>query len=66
MSIGDIFEEIAVVADDYAGERSVLQQRFEPFNSGEIEMVCGLVQQQNIRLLDQSFGNRQAFFPAAR
>ena len=63
--IGDIFEEVAVVADDYAGEGSVLQQRFEPFDSGEIEMIGGLVQKQNIRLLDESFGNRQAFFPAA-
>ena len=28
-------------------------------------MIGGLVQKQNIRLLDESFGNRQAFFPAA-
>ena len=63
--ISDILEKVAVVADDYAGERSVLQQRLEPFNSGEIEMVGGLVQQQNIRLLDQRFGNCQALFPSA-
>ena len=63
--IGDIFEEVAVVADDYAGERSILQQRFEPFDSGEVEMIGGLVQKKYVRLLDESFSDRQAFFPAA-
>ena len=63
--VGHIFQKITVVADDHAGEGGVLQQRFEPFNSGEIEMVGRLVQQQNIGLLDERFGDRQAFFPAA-
>src|SRR5271168_201689 len=63
--IGDIFQEVAVVTDDHTSEGSVLQQRFKPFNSGEIEMIGRLVQKQNIRLLDKRFGNRQAFLPAA-
>ena len=62
---GDIFEEIAIVADHDAGERRVQKQRFEPLDSGEIEMVGGLVEQQNVRLLNERLGNRETFAPAA-
>ena len=63
--VGDVFQEVAVVADDYTGERSILQERFEPFNSGEVEVVGGLVQEKNVWLLDEGFGDRETFFPAA-
>ncbi len=63
---GDIFEEIAVVADHDAGEGRVLQKSFEPVDPREVQMIGGLVEQQNVRALHQSFGNRQALAPAAR
>ena len=34
--VGDIFEEIAVVADYDAGECCTLQHRFQPLDSGQI------------------------------
>ncbi len=61
-----VFQKIAVVTDDDAGEPGALQQSFEPLDAGQIEMVRRLVQQQNVRLLRQGFGNHEAFAPATR
>src|SRR5208337_223155 len=54
---GDVFEKVAVVADDYAGECRSLQQIFEPGDSGKIEMVGGLVEQENVGMLHQGVDN---------
>ena len=54
------------MADDHARETGVLQNGFQPLDPFEIEMVSGLVEQENIRLLNQSGGDGQAFAPAAR
>ena len=40
-------------------------QFVQPIDTGKVEMVSGLVQQQNRRILDQRLGNRQAFSPSA-
>src|SRR5258708_6871853 len=61
----DVLQEITVVADHHARERRVLQNGFEPLNPREVQMVRGLVQQKNVRRLDQSFGDGKAFSPAA-
>ena len=53
------------MADDDAGERSVLQDGFKPLNSGEIEVVGRLVEQEEIRGLRQRGCDGEAFFPSA-
>ncbi len=63
--IGDVFEEIAVVADDHAGELAIAENSFEPIDACEIEMVGGLIEEKNVGLADQGFGNGQALAPTA-
>jgi hypothetical protein len=41
------------VADHHAGERRVLQKRFQPLNSGKVQVIGGLVEQQNFGRLRQ-------------
>ena len=62
---GDVFEKIAIVADDDARERRVEKKRFEPDDSGEIEVIGGLVEQKNVRGLHERFGDGEPFAPAA-
>ena len=62
----DVLKKVAIMADNDAGERSVLQHGFEPLNSGEIKMVGRLVEQQKIRSLGKRGGDGEAFFPATR
>jgi hypothetical protein len=59
------FEEVAVVTHDYAREFRLSKQFLEPLDASEIEMICGLIQEQNIGRLNQSLGDRQAFLPAS-
>src|SRR5258706_10519945 len=61
----DILQEVAVVAHDDAGKGSLLKQVFEPGDSGKIEMVGGLVEQENVGMLHQSLDNRQTLLPTA-
>src|SRR5271156_5919429 len=60
-----IFKEVAVVADDDAGELRILEQSFEPFDSLEVQVIGGLIQQQDVRSLDQALDNRQTLAPTA-
>ena len=53
------------MADHHARERRVLQNGFEPLNPRKIQVVGGLVQEQNVRRLDQGLGNGKPFAPAA-
>jgi len=62
---GDIFQKVAVVAHDYAGEGRCLEQIFEPGDSQQIEMVGGLVEQEDIGMLHQGFDNGETLLPAA-
>ena len=63
--VGHIFEKIAIVADHDARERRVLQECFEPLDAREVQMIGRLVEQQDVRLLHEGLGNRQALAPAA-
>ena len=58
---GNIFEKVAVMAYDHAGKRRLLQQIFEPFNSGEVQMIRRLIEQQDIGRLNQRLHDRQRF-----
>ena len=62
---GDVFEEIAVVGDDDAGEVGLLEKLFEPLDSGEVEVVGGLVEKKNIGGGDERFGDGEALAPAS-
>ena len=53
------------MADDHAGKRCVPQNGFEPLDAFQVEVVCGLVEQKNIRLLHQSGGDGQPLAPTA-
>ena len=54
------------MAHDYAGERRILKDGFEPLNPGKVQMVGGLIEKQNVRPLHQPLGDAEAFAPAAR
>ena len=58
-------QEIAVVRDQHEGVWIVLQILFQPVARFEIEMVGGLVEQQQVRFLQQEFGQRDAHLPTA-
>ena len=45
----NVFQKVAIVADDDARERRVLKQGFKPLNPGKVQMVGGLVEKQNVR-----------------
>jgi len=64
--IGDIFKEIAVMADNDAGELGAQDKCFQPVNAGEVEMVGWFIEEQNVGALHQAFGNGQALAPATR
>ena len=54
------------MAYNHACKRRILQQRFDPLNAREVEMVCGFIEQQNVRLLNQRRRDGEAFAPASR
>ena len=61
-----VFQEIAIVADDDAGERRGLQQFLQPLDAGQVQMIGGFVEQDDFRFLHQSFGDGEPLAPAAR
>ena len=61
---GDV-EKVAVVRDQHVGEGILQQIFFQPVAGFEIEMVGGLVEQQQVRLRQQQLGQRNAHLPAA-
>ena len=59
-------QEIAVVRDQHVGERIVGQVLLQPVARFQIQVIGGLVQQQQVRLFEQQLGQRDAHLPAAR
>ena len=64
LSHGDV-QEVAVVRDQDEGIRISAQVLFEPVARFQVEVVGGLVEQQQVRLFEQQFGQRDAHLPAA-
>ena len=58
-------EKIAVVRNQHEGVGIVAEILFQPVARFEIEMVGRLVEQQQVRLLQQQLGQRDAHLPAA-
>ena len=61
---GDV-EEVAVVRDEDVGVGVVVEIVFEPVAGFEVEVVGGLVEQQQAGFLQQQLGERDAHLPAA-
>ena len=57
---GDVVEKVAIVGDDQDGARIIAQMAFEPHYQLGIEMVGRLVEQKQIRLLEEEFAERHA------
>jgi hypothetical protein len=54
------------VADHDAGERGRLEHALEPLDSRQVQMVRRLIEQQNVRFLNQTFDDGQALAPPSR
>ena len=61
---GDV-EEVAVMRDQDVGKRILQQKSLQPVAGFEIEMVGGLVEQQQVGLRQQQLGECDAHLPAA-
>ncbi len=61
----DIFEEVAVVRDHDAGEGGGLEGLFEPRDAGEVKVVGGLVEEEDVGGGDDGFGDGEALAPAS-
>jgi hypothetical protein len=57
---GEAVEEEAVVADQEDGAGEVEEVSFEPLDGGEVEVVGGLVEEEQIGLGDEQLGKREA------
>ena len=64
-AVGGVFEEVAVVGDDEEAETGLREIVFQPFDAVDVEVVGGLVEQEQVGLLDQAAGDGEAFAPAA-
>jgi len=62
---GCVFEEVTIVGDDDAGEAGGTKGLFEPLDSFEVEMIGGLVEEEDVGLGDHGLGNGEALAPAA-
>ena len=63
---GDAVQEVAVVGDDEGGAVPVLEPVLEPQGGIEVEVVGGLVEEQQVRAAHQSLREVQPDPPAAR
>ncbi len=61
----DAVEEGAVVGNEEERHAGFDQQRFQPFDGGDVEVVGRLVEQQHLRRHSQRLGQRQALLLAA-
>ncbi len=64
--VGDLVDEVAVVADQDDRAGVVGQEALQPLHAGEVEVVGRLVEQQHVGVLEQEAGERDAHHPAAR
>ena len=60
-SFGDAVEDVTVVGDQHEGAGIAIQPTLQPFDGGSIEMVGGLIQQQNIWARDKCGGEANPF-----
>jgi hypothetical protein len=64
--VGDVVQQVALVADDQHRRPIALEEILEPQSRLEIEMVRRLVEEQQVRSREEQRGERHAHPPAAR
>ena len=64
--VADGVEEVAVVRDDDERPRELPQVALEPLDRGDVEVVRGLVEQQQVGLCEERLGEQHAQPEAAR
>ena len=64
--LDDVVEELAVVGDDDGGAGRGGEVVFQPLDVLHVEMVGGLVEEQDVGLLENSTGKSQLHLPATR
>ena len=64
--LGHVVEEVAVVGDGHHGARVFLEEALQPLDRLGVEVVGGLVEQQQVRMLEQQPAERHAALLAAR
>src|SRR5207253_3238618 len=62
----DLVEEIAVVADDDDRAGEFVERGFERLAGGDVEMVCGLVEDEDVLLRIDKLGEGEPSLFAAR
>jgi hypothetical protein len=63
---GDVIEEVAIVGDEHDGAGVFLEVALEPGDAFGVEMVGGLIQEQEVGALEQDFAKGDAPAFAAR
>ena len=61
---GDVVQELAVVGDQQQRAPEGFQVILEPFDGLDVQVVRGLVQQQDVRMREQDLGQLDAHVPA--
>ena len=64
-AVGDIVEERAVMGDEHHGARIVLEERLEPLDALDVEVVGRLVEEEEVGLAQEELGQFDAHLPAA-
>ena len=65
-AIGYAANEGSVVRDEKQGDGGLAQEFFEPTNTGDVQMVGRLVEQEDVRLEREGAGQQGAAFVTAR
>ena len=61
---GHVLQEVPVVADDEAGSRPFREERLQPEDALDVEVVRWLIHEQDVRLGRELARDRQAFLPS--
>jgi hypothetical protein len=59
-------QELAIVADEQQRALTLAQEAVEPFLGGDVEMIGGLVEEQDLGILQEQRGQNRPHLPAAR
>ena len=65
-AVGHIVDEGTVVAHQHHRTAGACQERFEPSDALNVKVVGGLVKQQDIRTLQEQFGQFETHAPTTR
>ena len=61
---GNTPQKIPIVTDHNCRKSSRLQYAFEPSNAGQVQVICGFIEEQDIGQPDKALNNRKALAPS--